>query len=167
MARNFLVDSNTIIYGSQQTDGSVAQWLLEAKPWVSSISLRECLDDWPLAKHPRFASQRQWLELFFGEVQKHGRLIDATEPAILSRASALEAEGVQPDDARIAATAELRQLTLLTADTRKNFVPRLLKLNQQGRGNFLVLSYAYANREVFFGAVMELLNDEGTESGPQ
>ena len=108
MARNFLVDSNTIIYGSQQADGSVAQWLLEAKPWVSSIS----------------------------------------------------------DDARIAATAELRQLTLLTADTRKNFVPRLLKLNQQGQGNFVVLSYAYANREVFFGAVMELLNDEGAASGP-
>lgn len=147
MARNFLVDSNTIIYGNQQADGSVAKWLLEAQPWVSSVSLRECLDDWPMARHPRFASQKQWLERFFEQVQRGGRLIDAEGPGIVARA--LEAEGVPPDDARIAATAEQGQLTLLTADTRKNFVPHLFKFNRQERGNFIVLSYTYANREVF------------------
>lgn len=154
MGENYLIDSNTLIYASQEPEEAVAGFLEICSPYVCDISFRECLIDWPFASRNDFAEQRTWLEKFFDKTKRNGKFLSSDDPILERRIIELEELGVQPDDARLAVVAEHYELTLVTADNRKNFIPRLEKLNQANSGKFHFLQYAYFQRNQFFAALI-------------
>jgi predicted nucleic acid-binding protein len=145
---SYLVDSNTIISASKDPNGEIARWLELQKPFVIDLSERECLYDWPKIDNPERAFEKKFIEKFFAEARNEGRYIEsASDQRIYLRATYLnKSHNIKPADAFIAATAEIYGYILVTADHRKDFMPRLEKLNQQGLGNFKLQPYEYNTR---------------------
>jgi predicted nucleic acid-binding protein len=145
---SYLVDSNTIINASKDPNGEIARWLELQKPFVIDLSERECLFDWPKIDSRERAAEKEFLEDFFTKAKQEGRYIEsASDQRIYLRATSLnKSHNIKPTDAFIAATAEINGYILVTADHRKDFVPRLEKLNQQGLGNFKLQPYEYNSR---------------------
>lgn len=149
---NYLVDTQTIIYASKERDGQIALWLKQNKPYATDTSYHESLVKWPEINNPDREAEKKYLERFFAEAKREGRYIETEQDkTILQRAHTLYKEhNIKPDDALIASTAEKNDYILVTADNKKDFSPRLEKLNQQGDGNFKVKAYEYENRNQTF-----------------
>jgi predicted nucleic acid-binding protein len=150
---SYLVDSNTIISGSKEPSGQVARWLETQLVYATDISITECLTNWKAVNHPDKLDERISIERFFEFLQSEKRLIASLDdPHIVQRAQFLfRSYNIKPADALIAATAEYYDLILVTADTKKDFAPRLLRLIEQGLGRFRLQTYEFANREAIFG----------------
>lgn len=154
MEKTYHVDSNTLIYASQKPNGEIARWLEANRPCTSDIVKHECLERWDDINRPENADQKLYLERFFAEAKREGRLIETNWQekgnSYEVRAQELQSYGIKERDAYIASVAEQKEQFLVTADNKKDFAPRLEKLNEQGNGNFKVQAYDYTNREQAF-----------------
>lgn len=154
MEKTYLTDANTLIYAAKEQRGEIALWLKQSKPYVTDVSERECLHDWRDINRSENKAEKQFLENFFLEAKREGRYIQTNKQEKINlyetRAQKLQSYGIKKDDAYIASVAEQKGLFLVTADNRRNFAPRLEKLNQQGDGNFKVKAYEYENRNQTF-----------------
>jgi predicted nucleic acid-binding protein len=151
---DFLIDSNVLIHASKEPDGSIAKWLRDHKPYVTDLSYYECLKGWKEINNPIYQKEKQFLEGFFANAKEENRyLVTESNEAISQRAIVLNKDhNIKLEDAVIASTAEMYNYTLVTADNKKDFAPRLEKLNEQGKGNFKVQPYEYTTREETFQA---------------
>ena len=143
-----LVDSNTIIYAAKKPGGAIARWMARLKPFVTDVSYYECLQRWSLIHTPDKALERAFLEAFFIQAQEESRYIEThwwePENDYAARALELQFYGVKERDAYIAAAAERQDCLLVTADNRNDFAPRLLRLNELGKGAFKVWTYPFS-----------------------
>ena len=127
--RSYLVDSNTIIHASKAPKGEIARWLKVNKPFVTDVSLHECLERWKRLDEPGKVEEKIYLESFFIKVKKAGRFLETMRhPAVSERAYQLNRNhNIKIKDALIAAAAEIYGHILVTADRKKDFAPRLEK----------------------------------------
>lgn len=161
MERRFLADSNVLIYAGQKPTGEIARWLQKFRPYLCDVSYWECLLNWKKIALPSKAKERNFLVHLFTSAREQNRYIETTKnPEIEQRAHTLEAHhNLRINDALIAAAAEHFNLILVTADTRRNFAPRLEQLNSAGLGAFKLRVYRYEEREATFSR----WNDENEE----
>jgi predicted nucleic acid-binding protein len=154
----YLLDSSTIIHASKDIEGQIAKWIAIYLPYLTDVSYRECIEKWKRIDVSGNQSEREYLLILFDEAQLSGRYIDTKlNHAIWLRATELYSRfNIKLEDALIAATAEYFNLTLVTADVRRDFAPRLKRLTEQGLGQFSVLAYEYEQRVAFFEALNRL-----------
>jgi predicted nucleic acid-binding protein len=140
MEKTYHVDSNTLIYASQDQNGEISQWLNVNRPYTNDVVKHECLERWPKINSPEKTSEKKFLERIFAEAKQEGRYIETNwrkegNPYEI-RAQELQSHGIKERDSYIAIVAEQKGHILVTADNKNDFGPRLEKLNQQGDGNF-------------------------------
>jgi predicted nucleic acid-binding protein len=152
MESKFIVDSNVIIHASKSQQGPIALWLTLYRPVFTDVSFYECITRWQPMTKIELLNEKKYIEGLFSAAQVEGRYIESTQiDEISSRATTLSRSyNIKSLDAIIAATAEFFGLILVTADTKKDFAPRLQRLNELGLGRFLLQTYDFANRESIF-----------------
>jgi predicted nucleic acid-binding protein len=154
---NFFIDSQTLIYASKNPSGPIGLWIAREKPFLSDIVKDEVLSSFEFHLNKLISNglseflinakndEKAYLHSIFEVALVEERYIRSTKyHSIVERATFLvENHNIKPKDALIAATAEHFGLILVTADIKKNFAPRLEKLNREGKGNFLLQTYEY------------------------